>query len=117
MLRGECSGVKLYILFRKCSGVKVSRNINNEVKYRYVKILPKYSSEVFCTSSGIPNNEDVDTTQGSCRKSIRRKFSPLTTRWRQIAMIEMFVLHTVTYITPKLVIVTDLTHSEVKCLL
>ena len=46
---GKCIGVKVHILGRKCSGVKVKvvRNINNEVKYRYVKILLKYSNEVF----------------------------------------------------------------------
>ena len=49
MLSGNIKKVKVYILSRKCSGVKVKVdiNLNSEVKYRYVKFLLKYSNEVF----------------------------------------------------------------------
>ncbi len=40
---GKCIGVKVYILIRKCSGVKVGWNIKTQVKYRY---SPKYLSTV-----------------------------------------------------------------------
>lgn len=49
MLQGN--QIKNVHFIRKCSGVKVkvARNINNEVKYRYVKTLLKYSILQQCT--------------------------------------------------------------------
>jgi len=43
---GKCIGVKVYILFRKCSGVKVDRNIKTQVKYRFSQKILEYCNEV-----------------------------------------------------------------------
>ena len=52
MLMGSimgCIGVKVSVFFWKCSEVKVKvdRNKNSKVKYKYPKKRLKYSNEVF----------------------------------------------------------------------
>ncbi len=53
---GKCIGVKVYILIRKCSGVKVKVgwNIKTQVKYRYSQKILKYCNEVLLLCYNTP---------------------------------------------------------------
>ncbi len=53
---GKCIGVKVYILTRKCCGVKVKVdwNIKTQVKYRYSQKILKYCNKVLLLRYNTP---------------------------------------------------------------